>query len=132
MTQPTVYACPKPAPGRPKPGRIVRVNKSDGKEVEICRSREEWEAQREEVAERADYRCEKIRGIRRCDRPAPLHDEEVEREEGVMPYLIRAGQAAHIEARKMGGGSRHDSAANLEWLCWICHHEDTIGRRVAG
>ena len=122
----TVYACPKPAPGRRKPGRIVRVNKSDGREVEIRRSRKAWEERREEMAERADYLCVE------CGRPAPLHDEEIEREEGVMPYIVRAGQAAHISARKMGGGSRHDGAENLRWLCFVCHHEETIGRRVAG
>ena len=95
----TVYACPKPPAGRPpKPGRLYRTNKSDGKRVMICRTRAEWEEQREEVGERAGYRCEKlIRGKYRCDRPAPLHDEEIR---------ARRRRYAAPDSRRPGGAHR--------------------------
>jgi len=121
----TVYACPKPAPGRRKPGLLARMNKSNGKEVEICRSRKAWEERREEVGEAADYRCQH----RPCGRPAPLHDEEIYAYgPDVLPVIVRAGHAAHKDARKMGGGSRDDKPENLGWLCWLCHHLETIGK----
>ena len=120
----TVYACPKPAPGRRKPGRIVRVNKSDGKEVEIRRSPKAWEERREEVGEAAGYRCQH----RPCGRPAPLHDEEIDCGEDVLPVIVPAGHTAHKDARKMGGGSRNDKSENLGWLCRYCHHLETIGK----
>lgn len=119
-----IYPCPKPPKGRAKPEVTVRMNKSDGALVEIRHSHRAWEIRREEVAERAGFLCE------HCNRPAPLHDEEVQREEGVMPLLIRAGQAAHIRARKMGGGSRNDAIKNLRWLCGTCHRLETEGKLV--
>lgn len=120
-----IYPCPKP-PKKEKKGKLQRRNKSDGQEVEICISPEEWEARREEVGTAAGFMCQ----APRCDTVAPLHDIEVEREEGVMPYIIRAGQAAHRTPRRMGGGSRDDKRGNLLWLCWVCHHMETIGRLV--
>ena len=122
----TIYPCPKPPAGRSKPVRLNRRNKSDGKVVEICRSSTAWDERREEVGIREDFQCQE------CGEPAPLHNEEIEREEGEMPYLIRAGQAAHIDARKMGGGSRDDNPDNLCWLCWVCHHYETIGQPRPG
>lgn len=116
-----IYPCPKPPKGL-KPGRVSRWNKSDGKHVEICRDSEEWLKQREAVGARAGWCCEN------CGEPAPLHDQEIQREEGVMSSILRAGQAAHINARKMGGGSRNDKTENLGWLCFMCHHLETIGK----
>jgi hypothetical protein len=120
----TIYACPKPPKGRPKRGKVQRVNKSDGKEAEICRSPEAWEERRGDVGERAGWRCEN----KRCRAYAPLHDEQIERGENEMPVLIHAGHAAHVTPRRMGGGSRDDSHGNLMWLCWVCHHLQTVGR----
>lgn len=119
-----IYPCPKPPKTERKKTRLSRRNKSDGRQVEICRDKESWEERREEVGEEAGFLCE------HCSEPAPLHDLEIEREEGVMPYLIRAGQCAHIKARKMGGGSRDDQRENLRWLCFGCHHLETIGKLV--
>lgn len=119
-----IYPCPKPAKGRVKPAITIRRNKSNGKIVEIRHSQEAWEVRREEVGLLADFRCE------HCGEPAPLHDEQIAREEGVMPLIIRAGQAAHIRARKMGGGSRNDVKTNLRWLCWICYRLETEGKLV--
>lgn len=107
-----------------QPGIIARINKSDGKRVEICQTRAAWEERREQVGQDADFLCS------HCDRPAPLHDEELENEEGAMPSIIRAGHADHVNNRKMGGGSRDDSRSNLRWLCWLCHHHVTIGKLV--
>ena len=115
---------PKP-PKREKSKRRWRLNKSDGKEVLICID-EEWEAQREEVGTAAGFICQ----APRCNRVAPLHDVEIDREEGVMPILVRAGQAAHIIPRRAGGGTRTDITSNLRWLCWRCHHLETIGKLV--
>jgi len=119
-----IYPCPKPPKTERKPSRLSRRNKSDGQQVEICRDRESWEERREEVGSDADYLCQ------HCGDPAPLHDVEIGREEGVMPYIIRAGQAAHRIARKMGGAFRNDEASNLRWLCFQCHHLETVGKLV--
>ncbi len=121
-----IYPHPKPPKTERKKSRLSRRNKSDGRVVEICADRESWEQRREEVGEQAGFLCE------HCSRPAPLHDIEVEREEGIMPYIIKAGQAAHVQARKAGGGSRDDKRSNLRWLCWICHHLETVGKLVVG
>lgn len=120
-----IYPCPKPPKIQRKPSRLRRRNKSDGKEVTICDG-PEWEIQREIAGDRAGYLCENPR----CDRVAPLHDIEIDREEGVMPYLIRAGQAAHIIPRRAGGATRNDDASNLRWLCWICHRLEHDGKLV--
>jgi len=115
---------PKP-PKKEKASRRSGVRKSDSTEYLIL-SDEEWDAQREIVGERAGFLCENPK----CRRVAPLHDVEIEREEGVMPYLIRAGQGAHIIPRRAGGGTRTDDASNLGWLCWICHGLETDGKIV--
>ena len=120
-----IYPCPKPPRKERKPSRLNRRNKSDGKEVVICNG-EEWDMLREEVGTEADFLCF------HCGDPAPLHDMEIEPEEGVMPLLIRAGQLAHRLARKMGGAFRDDNKSNLRWLCWVCHHMETIGKLVTG
>lgn len=118
-----IYPCPKPPKKERKPSRLSRVNKSDGKETLILTG-EEWDAEREAVGCEAGFLCSNPQ----CHRIAPLHDLEVEREEGVMPYLVKAGQLAHVDPRKMGGGSRKDFRSNLRWMCWICHHLETIGK----
>jgi hypothetical protein len=120
----TIYPVPKPLKGRNRPSIIRRINRSDGKAVEIRLSRSAWEERREEVGERASFRCEY------CFGPAPLHGVEIEREGGLMPVEIRAGQAAHRTPRRMGSGSRDDSTDNLMWLCWKCHHLQTVGKLV--
>lgn len=119
-----IYPCPKLAKGRNKPDVVIRRNRSNGALVEILNSRHGWEIRREEVGEHSGFRCD------HCGRPAPLHDEEISQGEGVMPLVIRAGQADHVSARKMGGGSRNDAMANLRWLCWICHLDVTDGKLV--
>ena len=99
------------------------MNRSDGRKVEIRRSREAWDERREEIGEQADFHCED------CGAPAPLHDQYIEREEGQMPIRIPARPAAHIRNRKAGSGSRDDSKENLRWLCHICHRlEHAIGK----
>jgi hypothetical protein len=118
-----IYPCPKPPKKERKPSRLRGRRKSDGEEYLILAG-EEWEAQREAVGSEAGFLCSNPK----CNRVAPLHELEVDREEGVMPYLIKAGQAAHIIPRRMGGGSRKDFLHNLRWLCWICHHLETIGK----
>lgn len=116
-----IYPYPKPPKKERKPSRLSRRNKSDGREVLITHGAD-WEAQREIVGERAGYVCEN------CCEPAPLCDLEIECEEGIMPLLIRAGQAAHIIPRRAGGATRNDNADNLGWLCWVCHRLEHDGK----
>jgi 5-methylcytosine-specific restriction endonuclease McrA len=39
-------------------------------------------------------------------------------------YRLSDGELHHIRKRKMGGGSRDDSRANLEMLCNSCHRRE--------
>ncbi len=116
-----IYPDPKPPKGLPRPGRVQRVNKSDGKEVDICKSAPAWQARRTEACERAGSHCE------RCGRFAPLHDIKDADGDKIEHY---AGHAAHKDERKMGSGDRNDALHNLEWSCGWCHRSEHVPRKV--
>jgi hypothetical protein len=93
---------------------VQRVNRSDGKSVEICRTAIEWEERRAELCERASHRCEI------CFRIAPLHDTQRQFLTSDGTAVIRffpAGHAHHKERRGLGGGNRNDALDGLVWLC---------------
>jgi hypothetical protein len=107
---------------------LVRVNVSDGKQVEICLDRQVWEWRRAEVYMRDGGLCVA------CKKLAPLHTitepEALAEVYNRPPRVIKAGEADHIDNRKMGGGFRNDALSNLRWLCWLCHHLVTVGKLV--
>ncbi len=85
----------------------------------VCTTMAAWEMMRRIVYERDGGRC------RRCGDLAPLHGRVLaEIEPGLPPTVQRAGQAMHVNARKMGGGFRDDHPDNLVWGCSECHRLD--------
>ena len=89
---------------------------------EICTTFASWEKRRKEVAERAGYRCEE------CGAEAPLHNVLIEHGKGILPSILRAGEADHIRLRKRGSAERDDHESNLRWLCWLCHRLEHAGK----
>lgn len=93
---------------------IQRVNRSDGKQVEICRTAAEWEQRRAECCAQYGAVCY------HCVARAPLHDEC---RPGTDIVRYPAGHAHHIDRRGLGGGNRNDALGNLVWLCKACHEK---------